>query len=496
MAVQQESIPSPPALPERVRYFIERSPGNMLIPLIPVDQLPFRLLGVPTQLSKQQISDETWQRVSGVTETATLLPAELSMPQGTLTLTPTPPTYRAPDYNVKKHVDVQQSEEDSVPSSCPASLHTTTSVEQPETKYQRYSTRKDEGTDAQLNPVSLGTKPSWMAQQSRVMSTGTHGDKSRETMFQAPTNKHVIPLPSDPLPDTNENVAARDASNSIDSEAFRKTHRPLYSRTDQGIFVNDNNGDRLWHPGPRVSPVRPIYPPKTHCNHWIQYGECAYGGRCLYKHEMPTLDVLKKVTGFTKIPRWYKEQTAIQIHMPGPREFPDPSTLTSMRRERDDVEKQNVPTNRVVPTLIDLDPPASLVDPVDTEEPASAVAQVLAPATTLTETEKKSVALTVLRRNSQISLYSGTTNGSQASMQRSKPKYSFKKAKQNSALQPKLGLAASRYAPESEYVALSSCRTNEEAYWRRHNTNPTCGEGSSAGNAGTDQRAAVETSLL
>ncbi|KAF9741662.1 hypothetical protein PMIN06_001426 [Paraphaeosphaeria minitans] len=521
MAVQPQAIPSPPALPEKVRYYIERNPGNILIPLIPIDQLPFRILGVPSQLRKQQISEENWQRVSGVMETATLLPVELLLPQGTLTMNPTSPTYRAPDYNVNKHRAVQQLGKDSVPDSCPASDHATASVEQPESKCQRHSTRKDEGADAQLTHVSLGTEPSWIAQRRCATTTGSHGDKPRETMPHTSTNKYGIPLPNAPLPDTNDNVAAKDVSNGIVSEAPPETHRPLYPKTDQGQFANDNNGDRLWHPGPRVSPMRPNYPPKTHCSHWIQYGECAYGVRCLYKHEMPTLDVLKKVTGFTRIPQWYKEQTAIQsrgptwvernmlakkqnaghgygMDMPGPREFPDPSTLKSMRHDRNEIEKQNVPANRVFQNLVDLDPPAPLVDLVDTDEPASVVAQVLTPATTPTEkkNKKKSVAPTVLRRNSQVSLSSGTRSGSQTSTQRSKPKPSFNKTNPNSALLPKWGLAASRYAPEREHVALESCRTNEEVHWRRHNKSSNREEGHLTENAQTCQRAAVETSLL
>ncbi|KAF2449504.1 hypothetical protein P171DRAFT_480583 [Karstenula rhodostoma CBS 690.94] len=519
MAVHTEAIYSPSALPETVRYYIERIPGNIPIPLIPVDQLPFQPQGIPSQLSKQQISEENWQRVTGVTETATLLPAQLLTPQGTFTVTPTFPTHRAPDYNVKKNVAIQVSEKDSVPELCPVYIHPTTRVEQRESKHQRHSTRNDEDADTQLTPEAVRTEPFPIDQRSRAMTTRTHGDRSSKSMTQTQTNKYVTPLRSAPLPDLGHDVIARDAGNGTAPKTHAENPHSLYSRVDNCQSVaKDYNGDKLWLPGPRAFRTRSNYPPKIYCDYWIRTGECAWGERCEYKHVMPPLDVLVNVTGFRKIPQWYKEQTAIQSRGPtwvernmqakkqnaghgddmdksGPREFPDPSMLKRLRRERDGDAKQNVPANRVFQDLIDLNPSTLPADPVDPAEPASAVTQIPTPATTPTGAKDKRGAQTILRRNSQISSSSGTTSSSQTMTQPHKFK-SSKKAKQNSASQPKWGLAASKYAPENERVDPNSCRTVDKTRHRRHNKNSTREEGHLTENAGTGQRAATETYLL
>lgn len=513
MTVHAKAISSPLALPQTVRYYIERNPGNILIPLIPVDQLLLQPQGVPSQLSKQQISDENWKRVTTVTETAILLPAELLTSQATFTMTPTFPAYRAPDYNVKKTAAVQAPEQDSVPEVRPASI-----IEQRENKQQRHSTRKDEGLSTQLTHESVSISP--VFQRSRATTTGLRCDRSSESMTQATTNNYDIPLRSAPLPDMVRDVIIRDTSKGITFEAHTETPRALYSRVDKGQSnAKDSTGDKLWLPGQRTSLTRTNYPPKTHCNHWIQYGECAYGDRCLYKHEMPAIDVLKKVTGFLRIPQWYKEQTAIQSRgptwvernmqskkqnadndddtdMPGPREFPDPSTFKSLRREKEGVARQTMPANRVVQDLIDLNPPTLPVETVDRADLPLIVAQDLSAAPTLTEIEKKMDSPTILRRNSQISSSSDTTSSSQTARQRHKTKPSFKKAKSNSTSQPKWGLAASKYAPESERLVLDSCRTTGKARPRRHNKNPTREEGHLTENAGTGQRAAIKAFLL
>jgi hypothetical protein len=46
-------------LPEGLRYYLLR--GNIMVPLVPVDQLPFQLQSVPRQLTHRQMSDENWK---------------------------------------------------------------------------------------------------------------------------------------------------------------------------------------------------------------------------------------------------------------------------------------------------------------------------------------------------------------------------------------------------------------------------------------------------
>jgi hypothetical protein len=46
-------------LPDGLRYYLLR--GNAMVPLLPADQLPFQLQGIPRQLSHRQMSDENWK---------------------------------------------------------------------------------------------------------------------------------------------------------------------------------------------------------------------------------------------------------------------------------------------------------------------------------------------------------------------------------------------------------------------------------------------------
>jgi hypothetical protein len=48
-----------PALPVGLRYYLLR--GDVMVPMVPVDQLPFQLHGVPRQLAHRQMSDEDWK---------------------------------------------------------------------------------------------------------------------------------------------------------------------------------------------------------------------------------------------------------------------------------------------------------------------------------------------------------------------------------------------------------------------------------------------------
>lgn len=430
-------------------------------------------------------------------------------------MTPTVPTYRAPDYNVKKHVAIKHSETDnesypSSPAYCPA-----TSAKQHESKLQRGSKMEVHDTDDQLTSKSPGAEPSWIGQRSRAMITGTHDETSSASMPPTSPNQYATTLRSGVVPTMNGNVATRDASSGIISDAPAEPCLPFDSRSGQGRMAKDKDGDRKWHSGPRASPTRSNHPPKTHCNHWIQYGECAYGGRCRYKHEMPTLDVLKKVTGFTKVPQWYKEQTAIQnrgptwvernieakknvgrgddMDIPGPREFPDPSTLKFLQGETGGFTKQEEPGNRVAPSPVNITPPVGFIVPA---APASGVAQNFTSAITPAVNEKNRGSLTVLRRNSQISSSSGTTSSFQTISRRCNLNHSLGKAQQKPASLRKRGLSASIHAPGNELIILDPCRNPENPRSRHHIKSSAREKGHSKANVGTGQRTAAEMSLI
>jgi hypothetical protein len=98
------SSPHTPPLERRARYYILRVPGNTMVPLVPIDQLPYQLEGVPSQLSHRQMCEDSWKYVDEVSEPVSVFP--IVMPQQTNTLTAssavlTPPKFLAPDHQVR-----------------------------------------------------------------------------------------------------------------------------------------------------------------------------------------------------------------------------------------------------------------------------------------------------------------------------------------------------------------------------------------------------------
>ncbi|PVH99551.1 hypothetical protein DM02DRAFT_711304 [Periconia macrospinosa] len=90
---------------QSVRYYILRKPSNTMVPLIPVDQLPFQIQGVPPSLTHRQMSDERWEFVDETEEPATVLPlASTKSPNGYHATRPSSAPksgFRAPDHDVR-----------------------------------------------------------------------------------------------------------------------------------------------------------------------------------------------------------------------------------------------------------------------------------------------------------------------------------------------------------------------------------------------------------
>jgi hypothetical protein len=59
------------ALPDGLRYYLLH--GNAMVPLVPIDQLPFQLQGIPRQLTHRQMSDESWKLLHETEFPATML---------------------------------------------------------------------------------------------------------------------------------------------------------------------------------------------------------------------------------------------------------------------------------------------------------------------------------------------------------------------------------------------------------------------------------------
>lgn len=59
-STQSNSSASSSALPDGIRRYIVR-PGGKMVPLVPVDQLPFQLEGIPVELNHAQLFQEHWE---------------------------------------------------------------------------------------------------------------------------------------------------------------------------------------------------------------------------------------------------------------------------------------------------------------------------------------------------------------------------------------------------------------------------------------------------
>jgi hypothetical protein len=88
------------SLPRGLRYYVLRD--IVMVPLIPADQLPFQLQGIPRQLSHRQLSDEGWKFLVETSEAASTLsvrtPTTFSLSHpGPMAKAP----YLAPDHYVR-----------------------------------------------------------------------------------------------------------------------------------------------------------------------------------------------------------------------------------------------------------------------------------------------------------------------------------------------------------------------------------------------------------
>jgi hypothetical protein len=100
-------VSQPTALPEGDRYYLLR--GNIMVPLVPADQIPLQLRGLPRQLTHRQMSDENWKLLHESKHAAFSLaihvPDSYSSPPPT---SKTSPGFLAPDHHVRsspKHLN-------------------------------------------------------------------------------------------------------------------------------------------------------------------------------------------------------------------------------------------------------------------------------------------------------------------------------------------------------------------------------------------------------
>ncbi|KAF2643614.1 hypothetical protein P280DRAFT_547737 [Massarina eburnea CBS 473.64] len=221
MAIYNQSSNSEDTL----RYYILRKPGYEMIPLIPVDQLPFQVQGVPRQLSHRQLSDEGWKYLDETSKPATVLP--VIAPSQTLA-SPSPttvPRFRAPDHHVRE----VSSELDEAPKSdktrmmpLPINTHPLTSTTEAITPTHRpaISSPSNRGQSLADDVAAIYSKDAQKLGYNKPYPSGTAPDPSKKVycshwirtgecdfMAQGCKYKHVMPpidvlrdigLPSEP----------------------------------------------------------------------------------------------------------------------------------------------------------------------------------------------------------------------------------------------------------------------------------------------------------
>ncbi|GAB7341402.1 hypothetical protein MBLNU457_7654t1 [Dothideomycetes sp. NU457] len=157
-------------------------------------------------------------------------------------------------------------------------------------------------------PISIphvtSSKPSAVAEaldldiESQHASAGTqaslprHESPQPSAIASAPGSRYNSPKPS-----LSQSMHARPPAAGIQSENVAST-------------------DRLPVKPPTLPSKFPILKPgeKVYCTHWVRYGVCDFIQQgCKYRHEMPTADVLKKITGMRDMPLWWKNKRLQQF---------------------------------------------------------------------------------------------------------------------------------------------------------------------------------------
>lgn len=96
------------ALPEGLRYYFVR--GSIMVPLVPMDQLPFRLQGIPRQLTHRQISDEGWKFLAETDEISSTISIQAPVTMFPAHSVSVKPRFLAPDHHARMESQTTQAE--------------------------------------------------------------------------------------------------------------------------------------------------------------------------------------------------------------------------------------------------------------------------------------------------------------------------------------------------------------------------------------------------
>lgn len=517
MAADLQALSVPSIIP---KLCIERATptGSRFVPLIPADQIPHPIRGIPLRITGRQMTDEAWHLIG---EPIPGIPITLS---AHLSTSPTP-KYRAPDHNVARGEAAQNLSESGRQANCSSSYSTST-VECPGLMLEQHCNKDEDDENLKSPPLPItNSKPLYRSSPSYAAESDSNASRKsllaiKESNVHAP---HQEVDHTDATQSVGPSTPTRIESTRTMSEQqiYMPQSYSLIMENGRGkreIF-NDSNSRAVSH---RTHASQRSRPDKIYCTHWINTGSCLYGPRCVYLHVMPEIDLLREVTGLKSYPQWWKDEKATKprgatwletkiraekvnagdhsdsARIFAPPQMPDPSLWRSSRGQNriaeESLTKKTIETEDQKSQVVDV---GSSVTQVHRDAPAVSAAIAVVPncapgyaplsASSTPPTpppasiRKTITSPTIIRRLSQLSLSSSSTVSTRSTPDRSKVQSppTCKKGKRSAAPpsvpQPKkTGLAASIYAPQDNEKDISggsyeiqSCHNRSNRYARR-----------------------------
>ncbi|OAG04181.1 uncharacterized protein CC84DRAFT_1219389 [Paraphaeosphaeria sporulosa] len=245
--------PSSTRLDPSIRYYIHRTPGNAIVPLIPADQLPFRLKDYPRHLSHRELSAGGWNFVGETSGIAWPLALCYSSRDAAL------------DSRGKEISELS------------GDVH---------------------GGDAGVAKIEAVTHvPGTGETTGRIAADGDAvllGEDEGEVKQIAFRSSEAMSIP--------DKVAAR--ASCAASVGRTTTRSPSLTESLAAIYAQEAR--RVGYT--KCSPL--AAEEKEHCRHWIKTGACKWTTAkegCRYKHTMPSVEKLAEI-GITGVPRWFGER--------------------------------------------------------------------------------------------------------------------------------------------------------------------------------------------
>ncbi|ORX94209.1 hypothetical protein BCR34DRAFT_608338 [Clohesyomyces aquaticus] len=273
---------TPQALPlaEEVRRYIVR-PGGVMVPLVPVDQLPFALVNIPKELSHHILKAEKWDCAGATQEPPSPIQIRIKGAGPPIRH----PKFQAPDAEVRGQSTASEGD------TSDAEMRTRAPPSSPVlTPAFSYNARTRTET-----PLSkLGVVP----KATSLTEAAVHVNPLKDVKPDSPGLRAPLssPVRFSPAPSSSDKI-------------------PELSLTDNMAAIYPKDAQRFGYSQRRLPPsgILPDPSKKEYCSYWIKTGECAYQQQgCKYKHEMPPLDVLREKVGLWRVPQWWKEKTALR----------------------------------------------------------------------------------------------------------------------------------------------------------------------------------------